>query len=258
MYKRIYNLEGVSGFYKGFMPTLLLSFVSSLVSFALAFSRRRLPVPNQHSFYLSLFANLAYTVLLLFLTLPFSVIINRAIVTPKLLRWFDVRLALRVLLTPAERRRPWLIYLTPGLFASQIVLATYLSLVLRNFRHLLLPGVIPGSIPNSWDTPPLRTFTFVLVVFASTAILTPLDVISVRLLIQKNYGGVELDMGVDDNTEDVPDFAKEEDVISLRVEQEPYKGLIESAKTIVEEEGWEVLYRLWWLSLFGGFAGGLS
>jgi hypothetical protein len=257
MFKRVYSLEGFPGFYKGYMPTLLISVIASVISLILGLSKHPLPQPIRGSFYLGLFANLGYTVLLLLLTLPFSIIINRAITTPKVLPWFDPKLSLRVLLTPAERRRPWLLYLTPGLLASQIALAAYLALVLRNFRHLLLPNVVPGGIPNSWDLPALRTVAFLMIVILSTFILTPLDVISTRLLVQRNNGGVELNTGEDENAS-VPEYPGGEDVIALRTEQEPYAGLIDCAKKIMEEEGKEVLYRLWWLSLLGGFAGALA
>ena len=38
---------------------------------------------------------------------------------------------------------------------------------------------------------------------------------------------------------------------SLRTEQEPYTGLIDCGKKIVEEEGWGALYHAWWWTMLG-------
>jgi len=43
-------------------------------------------------------------------------------------------------------------------------------------------------------------------------------------------------------------------VFSLRSEGDPYIGLVDCAKRIVDEEGWKVLYRAWWMTLLGGVA----
>ena len=54
---------------------------------------------------------------------PATAITYRAIVTPYNLPSFQPRYSLRVLLTPIERRRPWLLYLTPGLLTAQALSA---------------------------------------------------------------------------------------------------------------------------------------
>ncbi|KAH8980489.1 hypothetical protein EDB86DRAFT_2979821, partial [Lactarius hatsudake] len=41
-----------------------------------------------------------------------------SIITPYQLPYFRPLHSLRVLLTPTERRKPWVLYLTPGLFAA--------------------------------------------------------------------------------------------------------------------------------------------
>jgi hypothetical protein len=47
------------------------------------------------------------------------------------------------------------------------------------------------------------------------------------------------------------EFAGEgEDVIGLRSEDDPYLGLWDCRKRIIEEEGNWVLYRAWWLTVF--------
>jgi hypothetical protein len=39
---------------------------------------------------------------------------------------------------------------------------------------------------------------------------------------------------------------------SLRNEGDPYLGLVDCAKRIVDEEGWSTLYRAWWMTTLGG------
>lgn len=45
---------------------------------------------------------------------------------------------------------------------------------------------------------------------------------------------------------------------SLRTEREPYVGLLDCAKRIVDEEGWTALYRAWWLTMLGCLTGAFS
>lgn len=115
------------------------------------------------------------------------VITSMSMVTPYRLPAFKPTLAMRVLLTPTERRRPRIIYLTPGLLASQAIHMGYMGLALRVIRQLFLtdiPG--PGSSPRlpeniAW----WRIAVYGLITLASTAVLTPLEVRSdVRLIAQ--------------------------------------------------------------------------
>ena len=39
---------------------------------------------------------------------------------------------------------------------------------------------------------------------------------------------------------------------SLRHEADPYVGLVDCAKRMVDEEGIQTLYRAWWLTLLSG------
>lgn len=45
---------------------------------------------------------------------------------------------------------------------------------------------------------------------------------------------------------------------SLRTEREPYIGLVDCAKRIIDEEGWSALYRAWWLTMLGCLTGAFS
>jgi len=47
--------------------------------------------------------------------------------------------SLRLLLTPTERRRPWILYLTPGLMAAELIHVAIIVLFLGPLRRFLLP-----------------------------------------------------------------------------------------------------------------------
>jgi hypothetical protein len=139
---------------------------------------------------------------------------NSAITTPHKLAYFQPRYALRVLLTPTERRRPWILYLTPGLLAAQVVHIAFAILGLRTLRHFLLPGLPDSRLPL--DASPLRSGIYFVVVIISTLILTPLEVIKTRLAIQRNHNSAEFNSVAQEEEGDaevLPEYAGEEDVI---------------------------------------------
>jgi hypothetical protein len=156
-------------------------------------------------------------------------------------------------LTPTERRRPWILYLTPGLLAAEIFHIVIVVLGLGPIRHLLLPMPESGSY---LDISPLKLGIYVVVVILTTAFLCPLEVMSIRLAIQRNHASVEynsVSQEVEGDTDDIPEFAgNEEDVIGVRAENDPYLGLVDCAKRMINEEGVISLYRAWWLTLLGG------
>ena len=65
----------------------------------------------------------------------------RSITTPYRLPYFAPMQSLRALLTPTERRRPWIIYLTPGLFAAQFMHLAYKIVLMGTLRRWLLPDL---------------------------------------------------------------------------------------------------------------------
>jgi hypothetical protein len=109
-----------------------------------------------------------------------------AITTPRKLPFISPLLSLRVLLTPTERRRPWILYFTPGLMAAQIAHISYVVLALGTLRRVLLPAQLRIPISGD-DVSPLRLTFYFLSLCISTAILTPLEVIATRLAIQRNH-----------------------------------------------------------------------
>jgi hypothetical protein len=91
--------------------------------------------------------------------------------------------------------------------------------------------------------------------------ITPLEVIATKLAIQRNLAPSEYNpvSQVEGDAEDIVDYSgSEEDVIGLRNENDPYLGLLDCAKRIMNEEGWTTLYRAWWVTLLAGLANALA
>jgi len=261
MLKRIYRIEGWAGLYKGLMPTLMATTVLT-VFIVSAFKSTNL----QHGSYSAPDAGplgiLGYGIFMMMITLPNVIITYRAITTPHRLPYFKPIYSLRVLLTPTERRRPLILYLTPGLLLAEILHIAYIVLILRTVRHLLLPSSAKSGLPSKEDFPPVRLAIYFIACLFSTAILTPLEVIATRLAIQRNHATPEFNSVVQEAEGEGEEHAEyagaEEDVIGLRNEGDPYLGMIDCAKRIVAEEGYKTLYRAWWLTLLGPLGGTFS
>ncbi|EIM83099.1 mitochondrial carrier [Stereum hirsutum FP-91666 SS1] len=260
MMARVKRLEGWSGLFKGMMPTLLSNTVLTL--FGALFLDASPSNPRNHGVYnapsTGIIGTLVYSIFLMLVSLPAVIITYRAITTPHRLPWFNPVQSLHILLTPTERRKPWILYLTPGLLAAEVLHITYVVIGLRTFRILLLPALSDPetATPDQISIPKLVIYLSVVVL--STIVLCPLEVIATRLSVQRNHASAEYNsvaQEIDGDAEDVADYAgAEEDVIGLRSEMDPYLGLVDCGKRIVIEEGWRALYRGWWLTLlFGGF-----
>ena len=127
----------------------------------------------------------------------------------------------------------------------------------------------------------VRLTIFFVLALASTVVLTPLEVISTRLAIQRNHAAPEFNSVSQEEEVDAEEAVEyagvDEDVIgyvlkvwlgtasdaetkfhSLRTEREPYIGMVDCAKRIIDEEGWSALYRAWWLTMFGCLSGAFS
>ncbi|KAF5334129.1 hypothetical protein D9758_018617 [Tetrapyrgos nigripes] len=120
MFRRVYKLEGMAGLYKGFMPTLFTGFVV----FILVFLTWLVSPVRSTAF------NLIFTLLSFIVSLPLSVIINRAICTPYRLPSWEPRTTLCVLLTPTERRSFWKLYLNPGLFFIHFLTLLWVGVII--------------------------------------------------------------------------------------------------------------------------------
>ncbi|KAG8213894.1 mitochondrial carrier [Butyriboletus roseoflavus] len=190
MLMRVYKIEGWPGLYKGLMPTLLST--STVTLFLLIFlSGSNLRHGTYSTPSTGVLGTLAYSLFAMLISLPETIITDRAITTPYKLPYFNAIYSLRVLLTPTERRRPWTLYLTPGLLAAQVSHIAYIVLGLRTVRHLLLPELAQPGLPSKEDISVVRLAIFFVLAVASTAVLTPLEVIATRLAIQRNHAAPE-------------------------------------------------------------------
>ncbi|KAJ4497077.1 hypothetical protein C8R41DRAFT_823200 [Lentinula lateritia] len=252
MMKRVYRIEGWAGLYKGLMPTLLSTlFVTGVI---LTFmdtpspSHGRYHAPNT-----SLLGTLFYSIIMMLISLPTSIITYRSITTPFKLSYLNAAQSFRAILTPTERRKPWILYLTPGLLASEVLHIVIVVVGLGPLRRLLLPKPELGSYPDYSLT---KLGIYIVVVLITTAVLSPLEVMSIRLAIQRNHASAEynsVSQEIEGDAEDNTEFSgNEEDVITLRSESDPYLGLVDCAKRMVDEEGFSSMYRAWWITLLGG------
>jgi len=203
-----------------------------------------------------------------------TIIVNRAITTPHHLKAFATVQGLKVLLTQFERSRPWVLFLTPGLVAAQLLHIIYVLVILHSFRKLLVPSsfMLDALTDPETDTPtlpedftPLRLGSYFLIVALSTVVLCPLEVIVTRLSLQRNHapsGGFTAVPQEDLRSIPVdgePEFAgADEDVIGLRSEEDPYTGLADCSRRILAEEGKRTLFRGWWITLLFGLLSSLA
>ncbi|KAF9450427.1 mitochondrial carrier [Macrolepiota fuliginosa MF-IS2] len=256
MMTRVWRLEGISGLYKGLMPTAISTF--SVTILLLIFMETPKP---RHGRYrapeASLLGTFAYSIGMMLVALPTAVITYRSITTPHKLGYLELSKSLRVLLTPTERKKPWILYLTPGLLAAEVLHIIIVILILSPLHRLLLPAVVNPELDPTDISVWKAAVYFVILAFA-TIIVAPLEVIATRLAIQRNHASSEYNSVAQevegDGEETVEYSGTDEDVIGLRHEGDPYTGLVDCAKRIVDEEGIMTLYRAWWVTLLGGLA----
>jgi len=251
---RVYRLEGVSGLYKGLMPTAISSFIVATI--VLLFIDTEHP---RHGKYRApetgILGTLIYSLGMLVLSLPTAILTYRSITTPHKLSYFNLMPSLRLLLTPTERRRPWILYLTPGLLAAELIHIGIIVLFLGPLRRVLLPELSQSGI-NRPKVSLIKLTIYFIILCLSVAVLAPLEVIATRLAIQRNHASAQynsVSQEIDGDGDETVEYAgTDEDVIGLRSEGDPYLGLVDCAKRIVAEEGWMTLYRAWWITLLGG------
>ncbi|KAG0707328.1 mitochondrial carrier [Suillus ampliporus] len=261
MLRRVHRIEGWPGLYKGLMPTLCSTLV--ITFFLMIFlSDSNLRNGKYSAPDAGVVGMLFYSIFAMLVSLPQVIITNRAITTPHKLPYLNAIYSLRVLLTPTERQKPWILYLTPGLLAVQVAHIAYVVLGLRSIRQLLLPELANAGMPRTEEISPVKFTIFLVIALLSTVILAPLEVIAIRISIQRNHAAPEfnsISQEEDGDAQEATEYAgADEDVIGLRTEREPYIGLVDCAKRIVEEEGWSALYRAWWLTTLGSLGGAFS
>lgn len=112
------------------------------------------------------------------ISLPMTIIINRAIVTAHLLPWSPVA-ALNILLTPYERSRPWVMFKAPGLLAATTLAILWVTVVASSVRSVVVEELANGIFkdPSSSRDGPFarirtgRLFVFLAFQAASTLVL---------------------------------------------------------------------------------------
>ncbi|KAJ7170828.1 hypothetical protein C8R43DRAFT_981230 [Mycena crocata] len=303
MTKRVWRQQGVEGLTRGSMPTILAATVFwPLMWFKMYIS----PSPSKFDGLVSsLFSALLYTILM--------VTTYRTIMTPRKLDILNAREALHVVFSAHERKKPWAIFQIPGLLPA-ILINLFIQFILAPLRDIILPWETQRN--GSTEEYVIRTACLALLVLLSTVITAPLEVITTRLALQRNYGSPALVDGlpttsdvdlaataivaqpapvpappVSGSTPTEPLFEKvaftvqktadgvtvapqpvvpngtdEGDlesgplsvnsnnvVVYTRSDNEPYTGLIDCGKKIIAEEGWPVLYRMWFLTFLGGY-----
>ena len=124
--------------------------------------------------------------------------------------------SLRILLTPTERRRPWILYLTPGLMAAEVIHIVIIVLFLGPLRRVLLPELSRSGIDRPKVS--LIKLTIYFIIFClSVAVLAPLEVIATRLAIQRNHASAEynsVSQEIDGDGDETVEYAgADEDVI---------------------------------------------
>lgn len=129
-----------------------------------------------------------------------------------------------MLLTPTERRRPWIIYLTPGLFAAQFSHLVYKIVFLGSLRRALIPDLPRVKGDDVDGLLFVKISVMLAVALLSTVILCPLEVIAAKLAIQRNHAAPEYNsvaQEVEDDAVTGEEYAEysgaEEDVIGYVV-----------------------------------------
>ncbi|KAF9259067.1 mitochondrial carrier [Marasmius fiardii PR-910] len=250
--RRTHRIEGWAGLYKGSMPTILETLI---IRGSLAFVKIHPAVPLvliaapqlelPESIYFVLFYSL--------IELPMTVFMIRAITTPYKLQLFSPLRAWNTILSPTERRKPYTLYASPGLFAA-VALRTAIPLFFLHFIFDLTTGLFSQELELVWFAAVI--VLYVMAFLGSTVLLTPLDVMVVRLSIQRNRGDMDDEPLEGDESEVNPGgerYSENERVVSLRDEynRNRYVGFMDCFRTILAEEGWSVLFRAWWFPLAG-------
>ncbi|KAF5367075.1 hypothetical protein D9758_003916 [Tetrapyrgos nigripes] len=185
---------------------------------------------------------------ILLLGIPSATILYRAICTPYVLPIFSPGVSLSVLLSPTERRKPWKLYLTPGLLVLHIALNTPIRAI-ETSGTLMWTNVAHGYLA-----------LYLLAVLLTSMALSPLPVMIIRLSLQRNHDYYDdgNPLSTEPKTEaeqaaafNLSEFSKDEEVVGLRDEDDPYTSLYDCFKRMLNEESWRVFYRAYWATVFG-------
>lgn len=197
------------------------------------------------------------------------ILVNRAIVTPY--RTPSTPLgALRTLLTPYERSRPWILFriagLLPAVAVLQLAAAGVAALTGFGVLDVLGDGKKGKANKDKKNSITAARIAVVFVVYAlSTLWCVPLKVVIMKISIQANHE-YQLTADPDADAEGETDAlvsganggraqlhplrVSKEPVVALRPGQH-YRGMLDAVRTIAAEEGRAALFRCWEWTLLG-------
>ncbi|KAL5480709.1 hypothetical protein ACEPAI_9649 [Sanghuangporus weigelae] len=233
MFYKVLELENWGGLYKGFAPACIKrALIGCIVVLVLLSKGGNIEQPTQ-----SVQGQLANKLFRMVFSLPFGIIINRAITTPHKLPWFNASHSLRVLLSEAERHRPWLLYFTPGLFLAEFLYEAYSIILARPLASAVNGNKEdPSTLFSRW---PLVRFCALLANgIVQAAVQCLFDVVLARLSVQRNQRTAAENLS-EEKTE------QEKNVPILHSDSRPYTGLVDCIRRIVFEEGYAALFRGW-------------
>ncbi|KAF8656249.1 hypothetical protein AX16_002685 [Volvariella volvacea WC 439] len=129
----------------------------------------------------------AYSLLINTFYLPLLILTYRSIMTTQPLNVWKPRDNTPILFTNKERKRPYLIYLTPGLAPAFTLSIIIQIMILRPVRNWVQQSLVSSEQPSSFEEYAIYTAVYAAVAIVATVLLTPLDVAITRLVLQENY-----------------------------------------------------------------------
>ncbi|KAK7458149.1 hypothetical protein VKT23_010057 [Stygiomarasmius scandens] len=223
MLVRVGKLEGWAGFLKGLVPTCLLSMLLFNLFLHIFSALLYLPTHTvQELYFLQAYFPPATLLTFFLVSIPSSIIVNRAICTPYRLHFFRPKQALRVLLSEEERKRPWKLWglglvsahavhgvvkvttlvilpeivrkmlKDPNPFISRAIVFFMRSVVGSNFEEGEVDGLLTEMEGNLRII--LEAFIWFGLAVIASLLLAPLEVMMVRLTTQKLELQGDLDM----------------------------------------------------------------
>ncbi|KAL0576534.1 hypothetical protein V5O48_005454 [Marasmius crinis-equi] len=258
--RRVHDIEGIPGFYKGLVPSILSDVCTMLLveAFFSEKSSRLGDADNDTASYfdINIVKRMLYWILRTAIGIPLEIVKNRAITTPYRLPWGAPIQSLNVLLSQSERHSLWRLYLIPGFVLARVVLLELFWYGVGPIRDILIPEFVgPQSGADEHYMKSLACF-FLFNHILCALVQTPLEVALVRLSVQKYHDteGVSRDKAGSPFARQEVELKRysDEKVIRLKdTDLQPYKGLVDCLYTILVEEGWKTMFKSGWRTLFG-------